>query len=130
MRLRLSCLLAFILVCVVGAWSQTTPVNLLRRNDNATHAYQIAMLHVNDAGTLDHLHLLVTLNCCWASEKVAAENGSIGLGDLMVSSSFPGYAMKGTDNKIPTGSVIGKALGAFKRGNGCQRCAGFAAIRG
>ena len=42
--------------------------------------------------------------------KVTNENGQIAAGDLLVSSSTPGYAMKGTDRNRMTGAVIGKAL--------------------
>jgi len=42
--------------------------------------------------------------------KVTAENGAIRAGDLLVSSSTPGFAMKGTDHTRMLGAVIGKAL--------------------
>lgn len=42
--------------------------------------------------------------------KVSSENGAIQAGDLLVSSSTPGYAMKGTDRNRMNGAVIGKAL--------------------
>lgn len=50
--------------------------------------------------------------------KVSAENGSIVPGDLLVSASSPGYAMKGTDPTKMTGAVIGKSLGSLPRGKG------------
>jgi len=50
--------------------------------------------------------------------KVSAENGPIDPGDLLVSASTPGYAMKGTDSGRLTGAVIGKALAPFKTGLG------------
>jgi hypothetical protein len=50
--------------------------------------------------------------------KVIAENGSIKRGDLLVTSSTPGYAMKGTDRKRMLGAVIGKALGSIDSGTG------------
>lgn len=40
-----------------------------------------------------------------------AENGAIHPGDLLVTSSTIGYAMKGTDRSRMLGAVIGKALG-------------------
>lgn len=43
--------------------------------------------------------------------KVCDENGPIQPGDLLVASSTPGYAMKGTDRDRLTGAVVGKALG-------------------
>lgn len=42
--------------------------------------------------------------------KVTNENGDINTGDLLVSSSTAGYAMKGTDRNKMTGAVVGKAL--------------------
>jgi hypothetical protein len=40
--------------------------------------------------------------------KVTAENGAIQVGDLLVSSSTPGHAMKGTDRTRMLGAVVGK----------------------
>ena len=50
--------------------------------------------------------------------KVSAENGPIKPGDLLVSSSKPGYAMKGTDRSQMLGAVIGKAIGHLDSGTG------------
>jgi hypothetical protein len=50
--------------------------------------------------------------------KVSAENGPIKRGDLLVTSSTPGYAMKGTDHSKMLGAVIGKALGNLDSGSG------------
>jgi hypothetical protein len=50
--------------------------------------------------------------------KVSAENGPIKPGDLLVTSSRPGYAMKGTDRSLMLGAVIGKALGHLDSGVG------------
>jgi len=50
--------------------------------------------------------------------KVTAENGAIKPGDLMVASSTPGYAMKGTDRERLMGAVIGKAMGHLDSGTG------------
>jgi hypothetical protein len=50
--------------------------------------------------------------------KVTAENGSIHSGDLLVASSTPGRAMKGTDHSRLTGAVVGKALGNLDSGTG------------
>jgi hypothetical protein len=50
--------------------------------------------------------------------KVSAENGSIKVGDLLVSSSATGYAMKGTDRSRMFGAVIGKAMGNLNSGKG------------
>jgi len=50
--------------------------------------------------------------------KVSAENGPIHRGDLLVSSSTPGYAMKGADRSRMLGAVIGKAMGTLDTGIG------------
>jgi hypothetical protein len=50
--------------------------------------------------------------------KVSAENGPIKRGDLLVTSSLPGYAMKGTDRSKMLGAVIGKSLGNLDSGTG------------
>ena len=50
--------------------------------------------------------------------KVSAENGAIRPRDLLVSSSTPGYAMKGTDRNRLMGAVIGKAMGTLNVGTG------------
>ena len=50
--------------------------------------------------------------------KVSTENGSINPGDLLVTASAPGYAMKGTDRSKMLGAVIGKALGSLDSGTG------------
>jgi len=50
--------------------------------------------------------------------KVSAENGPIKRGDLLVTSSTVGYAMKGTDRGKMLGAVIGKAMGNLNSGTG------------
>jgi hypothetical protein len=50
--------------------------------------------------------------------KVSAENGPIQIGDLLVSSSTPGHAMKGTDRSRMLGAVVGKAMGSLDSGTG------------
>ena len=50
--------------------------------------------------------------------KLSAENGPIQPGDLLVSSSTVGYAMKGTDRSRMLGAVVGKALGRLDSGMG------------
>jgi hypothetical protein len=50
--------------------------------------------------------------------RVSAENGPIKIGDLLVTSSTVGYAMKGTDRSQMLGAVIGKALGSLDSGTG------------
>jgi hypothetical protein len=50
--------------------------------------------------------------------KVSAENGPIARGDLLVTSSTPGHAMKGTDRSLMLGAVVGKALEPLSAGKG------------
>jgi hypothetical protein len=50
--------------------------------------------------------------------KVTAENGPIEAGDLLVSSSRPGYAMKGTRRSLMLGAVVGKAMQPLDSGTG------------
>jgi len=50
--------------------------------------------------------------------KVTTENGPIRRGDLLVTSSTTGYAMKGTDRGKMLGAVIGKAMGSLETGSG------------
>ena len=50
--------------------------------------------------------------------KVTDENGPITPGDLLVSSSMPGYAMRGTDAALLAGAVVGKALAPLLSGSG------------
>lgn len=50
--------------------------------------------------------------------KVSAENGSVKVGDLLVTSSTPGFAMKGTDRSRMLGAVVGKAMGSLETGTG------------
>ena len=50
--------------------------------------------------------------------KVTAENGPIRVGDLLVTSSAQGHAMKGTDKTRMLGAVVGKALEPLPQGTG------------
>jgi hypothetical protein len=50
--------------------------------------------------------------------KVTAENGPIAPGDLLVTSSTQGHAMKGTDRSRMLGAVVGKALEPLQKGTG------------
>ncbi len=50
--------------------------------------------------------------------KVSAENGPIETGDLLVTSSTPGHAMKGTDRGRMLGAIVGKALEPLAGGSG------------
>ncbi|MGD0941842.1 MAG: hypothetical protein ABR905_19265, partial [Terracidiphilus sp.] len=50
--------------------------------------------------------------------KVSTENGPVEPGDLLVTSSTAGYAMRGTDSMRMLGAVVGKAIGSLKSGSG------------
>ena len=50
--------------------------------------------------------------------KVTTENGDIRAGDLLVTSSKAGYAMKGTDRNRMAGAIVGKALEPLTKGDG------------
>jgi len=50
--------------------------------------------------------------------KVTNENGPIKRGDLLVTSSKPGYAMRADLNKLKPGMVVGKALENFDKEKG------------
>ncbi len=50
--------------------------------------------------------------------KVTAENGPIHPGDVLVTSSASGRAMKGTDRSQFAGAIVGKALGSLSSGTG------------
>jgi hypothetical protein len=49
--------------------------------------------------------------------KVTTKNGAIGRGDLLVTSSVPGHAMRAGGNP-PAGTVLGKAMQALDEGTG------------
>jgi hypothetical protein len=50
--------------------------------------------------------------------RVSAENGPIRRGDLLVTSSTPGHAMRGTDRSRMPGAIVGKALQNLEKGTG------------
>jgi len=50
--------------------------------------------------------------------KVSGENGPISRGDLLVTSSTPGYAMRATDVAKFSGALVGKALQSLSGGKG------------
>jgi hypothetical protein len=67
----------------------------------------IGSLHPMDATPKDHevpLALVGRVPC-----KVSTENGPISVGDLLVTSSTPGYAMRADEDAKP-GTILGKAL--------------------
>ena len=50
--------------------------------------------------------------------KVSTENGPIHRGDLLVTSSTSGFAMKGTDRTRLAGAILGKAMQSLESGTG------------
>jgi hypothetical protein len=50
--------------------------------------------------------------------KVSTENGAITPGDLLTTSSTPGYAMKVTNRQAAAGAILGKALQSLASGTG------------
>ncbi|MBN2250473.1 MAG: hypothetical protein JW724_00175 [Candidatus Altiarchaeota archaeon] len=50
--------------------------------------------------------------------KATTENGPIAVGDLLVTSSKPGHAMKADTDKLKPGMVLGKALEPLNEGEG------------
>lgn len=50
--------------------------------------------------------------------KVSTENGPVSRGDLLVTSSTPGYAMRATDQSKIAGAILGKALQPLAEGKG------------
>jgi hypothetical protein len=50
--------------------------------------------------------------------KVTAQNGPIRVGDLLVTFSTPGHAMRGTDRSRMLGAVVDKAWEPLQRGTG------------
>ncbi len=50
--------------------------------------------------------------------KATTENGSIKRGDLLVTSSLPGYAMRADPQQVKPGMLIGKAMQPLKKNTG------------
>jgi hypothetical protein len=82
---------------------------------STTAAVYASPYKIDDAGQQSMLPVVVhgVVQC-----NVDDENGPISPGDLLVSSSTPGYAMKGTDPAQLTGAIVGKALAALPSGSG------------
>ena len=81
---------------VVGVYATKPGVLLTERNIDDSH---------EDTVPLGVVGVIPT--------KVSSENGSIQRGDLLVTSSISGHAMKGTDREKLMGAVLGKALENF-----------------
>ena len=93
-----------------------TPYSTLVAGIYSTQPGVVASQHrVNEALAKDEVPLAVVgiVPC-----KVTAENGPILAGDLLVASSIPGHAMKGTDRSRMLGAVVGKALKPLANGTG------------
>ena len=81
---------------VIGVYATKPGVLLSERHVDASHD---DMIPVGVVGVI--------------ATKVTGENGAIKRGDLLVTSSRPGYAMKGTERERMLGAIIGKALEEF-----------------
>src|SRR5262249_35637544 len=59
--------------------------------------------------------------------KVSAENGPVAMGELLVTASLPGHAMRAEPEMVngvpvyPTGAILGKALEPLPEGTGVIR---------
>jgi hypothetical protein len=82
--------------CVAGVYATKPGVVLTDRNIDANLADTVPMAVIGVVPT-----------------KVSGENGPIHRGDLLVTSSMPGRAMRAGDQP-PAGSIIGKALEPFE----------------
>jgi hypothetical protein len=119
-------------VSVVGPTSQYEPGDLLEISETASSTFQLTtgpystaiagvystapgILAGGTNGVRGNVPLaMVGIAPC----KVSAENGLIKPGDLLVSASIPGHAMKGTDRSKMLGAVVGKAMESLEHGSG------------
>jgi len=93
-----------------------TPYSTLVAGVYSTRPGVVASQHRIDDPALDNevpLAVVGIVPC-----KVTAENGPIAAGDLLVTSSMSGRAMKGTDRARMLGAVVGKALEPLTKGTG------------
>lgn len=93
-----------------------TPYSTLVAGIYSTQPGVVASQHrANEALAKDEVPLAVVgiVPC-----KVTAQNGPVVAGDLLVTSSIPGHAMKGTDRSRMLGAVVGKALEPLQKGSG------------
>jgi hypothetical protein len=123
-------------VAVRGDHAQYEPGDLLaidptgnRRLERSQDAYstRVAGIYSTKPGILASTHAMDSARLAGEVPlavmgivpcKVTAENGAIGVGDLLVASSHTGYAMKGTDRGRMLGAVVGKAMESLADGNG------------
>jgi hypothetical protein len=93
-----------------------TPYSTLVAGVYSTRPGVVASQHrADDPGLRNEVPLAVVgiVPC-----KVTADNGPIAAGDLLVTSSTLGRAMKGTDRTRMLGAVVGKALEPLRSGTG------------
>jgi hypothetical protein len=94
----------------------TTPYSKLVAGVYSTKPGVLGTLHASEAPDLpSELPMAVVgiVPC-----KVSTENGPISRGDLLVTSSTPGHAMRATDATGLSGAIIGKALQPLLLGKG------------
>ncbi|NDK15464.1 MAG: hypothetical protein GW911_25830, partial [Armatimonadetes bacterium] len=93
----------------------TAPYSTAVAGIHSTKPCLIGRSHQYETAINDEIPLAITgiVPC-----KVTAENGPIHRGDLLVTSSTPGHAMKATDKLRMIGAVVGKAFGNLESGEG------------
>jgi hypothetical protein len=75
--------------------------------------------HAEEAGAIKPgEYVVVITQGAYPSMRVDASNGPIRAGDLLVSGSTPGVAVKATDKVEAIGAIIGKAMGNLETGTG------------
>jgi hypothetical protein len=78
---------------------------------SGVYATKPGLLLTEENAVKDSLNHLVPMGVIGVIPvKVSTEGGSIKRGDMLVTSSTPGVAMKGDPDKVKTGQVLGKAL--------------------
>jgi hypothetical protein len=99
-----------------GADPNSTPPDPSLEGEEAIKAQQAYDESVSEV-TIDGIALTLAGR---APVQVTTENGPIKVGDLLVTSSKPGYAMRGDREKIKDipGVVLGKAMGSLEDGEG------------
>ena len=94
----------------------STPYSTLVAGIYSTKPGVVATIHGSEDRSLQReipMAIIGIVPC-----KVSAENGPISRGDLLVTSSTPGYAMRATDKFKLTGAIVGKALQPWQEGTG------------
>ena len=82
------------------------------------YATKPGLMLTEENAVADELEMMVPMGVVGViPTKVCLEGGAIRRGDLLVTSSQAGVAMKGDPNKIKPGQVIGKALQEFNQNN-------------